>query len=87
MKLEVGMSEELKLLFEDLHKNELSKVGKCNLELEIRNLLAQLQAYKDKEDKLREYIDKHYLWEYIKELDQYVTCEEDIKQILNEGDK
>ena len=39
MKLEVGMSEELKLLFEDLHKNELSKVGKCNLELEIRNLI------------------------------------------------
>ena len=59
MKLEVGMSEELKLLFEDLHKNELSKVGKCNLELEIRNLIKQLQAYKQKEDKLRELFEKN----------------------------
>ena len=41
------MSEELKLLFEDLHKNELSKV-KCNLELEIRNLIKQLQHIRTK---------------------------------------
>ena len=46
----------------------------------IEKLKHQLQAYKDKEDKLRE---------YIKENKYCVVgeCESDILQILNEGDK
>ena len=46
----------------------------------IEKLKHQLQAYKDKEDKLREYIKEN----------QYCVvgeCESDILQILNEGDK
>lgn len=49
------MSENLKLLFEDLQKNELSKVGKVNLEMEIRNIVKQNKELQDKLDKIREY--------------------------------
>ena len=45
------------------------------------NLQQQLQAYKDKEDKLRELID-NYIHDDFGEL-----CLDDILQILNEGDK
>lgn len=45
----------------------------------------QLQAYKDKEDKLREYCQQfEYQGEYT-ELGRYFACR-DILQILNEGE-
>lgn len=76
------MSEELKLLFEDLHKNELSKVGKCNLELEIRNLIKQLQSYKTKEDRLIK-----WCYEHGQAIDATDILDIIDPKILNEGDK
>ena len=49
----MGMNEEIKLLLEDLWNSGLSKQGKLKLEQNIKVLQKQLQAYKQKEDKLR----------------------------------
>ena len=61
----------------------------CDYETKVFNenkkLQQQLQAYKDKEDKLREYIkiNGEYKGAYT-ELGRYMACR-DILQILNEG--
>ena len=52
----------------------------------VKDLERQLKAYKDKEDKLREYCRQfEYQGEYT-ELGRHFACR-DILQILNEGDK
>lgn len=62
--------------YERLHRKETDEIVDYAYELE-----QQLQAYKDKEDKLREYIKSNWV------IDEPIKFKNDILDILNEGDK
>lgn len=77
------MDEYLKDLFDDLHKNELSKVGKINLEMKIRDLIKQTTYLQEKIDKLIDFAEHNvglnqYSMEYVKR---------DLLKIINESEK
>lgn len=81
--------------FNDLSQETQLQIWQNNELLEWLNAKArkeehleqQLQAYKDKEDKLREYIKTWHFEEHFDRDYEVEICSNDILQILNEGDK
>ena len=66
------------------HK-ETVKADTYTLTLIVEKLEKQLQSYKDKEDKLREYIESYCFDDNFVSISVMKHCRNQIEEILNEG--
>ena len=68
---------------------DATQLGKAIIQLydDYAKLKHQLKAYKDKEDRLREYLRSYYFEDNFVSIGVMKCCRNEIEEILNEGDK